>query len=325
MSQLDIEALSLFVRAAELESFSRVAVALGVTQPSVSRPIADLEGRLGGPLFYRTGRGVALTELGKILLPRAKALIENAEQLLTDALAHGKAPSGNVTIAALPSMMAVLAPALYTRVRSHAPGIRLRILEGFSDQVERWLADGTVDIGLLSRYRAPRSGQDESLFRAPLVLIRSATAPPMPSTVPFEALVGLPLVLPSHPNGLRVLLEETARKHKASLKVVIEADSLPAQRELVRQCGCYSVVATPALDGFGPELAGSRLTQPDLLRYAMITTTQQRPLSRASRVVLQSIRNFWPDDGIQSLSELARTLEGAKHSKMQREDDLERV
>lgn len=317
MRQLDIETLSLFVRAAELESFSRVAVSLGLTQPSVSRPIADLEARLGGPLFYRTGRGVALTELGEILLPRAKALIENAEQLLTDALAHGKAPSGNVTIGALPSMMAVLAPALYTRVRAHAPGIRLRILEGFSDQVERWLADGTVDIGLLSRYRAPRPGQDESLFRAPLVLIRAAAAPPMPDMVPFEALVGLPLVLPSHPNGLRALLEETARKLKVQLNVVIEADSLPAQRELVRQCGCYSVVAIPALDGFGPELAGSRLTQPELFRHAIAVTTQQRPLSRASRVVLQSIRNFWPDDAIGSLPELARTLEHAKRPKVE--------
>jgi DNA-binding transcriptional LysR family regulator len=251
-----------------------------------------------------------------VLLPRTRALLENADQLLADANAFGKSPAGTVTVAALPSMMTILAPALYTRVRAHAPGIKFRIFEGFSDQVERWLADGTVDIGLLSRYRAPKAGQDEALFTAPLVLIRAAKAPPMPETVPFEALRGLPLVLPSHPNGLRVLLEETARKARVALDVRIEADSLGAQRELVRQCGCYSVVATHALDGIGGDrsLVGSRITQPDLLRYAIAATTQQRPLSRASRVVLQAIRGFWPDTAVSSLSELARSLETAKRS-----------
>jgi len=314
MTQLDISTLTLFVRAAEFRSFTRVAVALGLTQPSVSRPIAELEARLGGPLFYRTGRGVTLTELGEILLPRARALLENAEQLLTDALAHGKAPSGQVTVAALPSMMPILAPALYSRIRAHAPGIRLRILEGFSDQVERWLADGTADIGLLSRSRAPRPGQDDSLFRANLVLIRSAAAAPLPATILFKALDGLPLALPSHPNGLRVLLDETARKKKIGLNVVIEVDSLGAQREIVKQCGCYSVVAIQAVAGSDAsrDLIGSKITKPELMRYATAATTQQRPLSRASRVVLQAIRNLWPDSEIASLSELAQTLERAK-------------
>ena len=73
MGVIDLEPLSVFVTSADLKSFSKAAVALGLSQPSVSRPIADLETRLGGPLFYRTGRGVALTELGEILLPRAKA------------------------------------------------------------------------------------------------------------------------------------------------------------------------------------------------------------------------------------------------------------
>jgi DNA-binding transcriptional LysR family regulator len=135
--------------------------------------------------------------------------------------------------------------------------------------------------------------------------------------VTFKALEGLPLVLPSHPNGLRVLLEETARKQKIELNVTIEVDSLGAQREIVKQCGCCSVVALQALAGLGSDrdLIGSRITEPELIRYAIVSTTQQRPLSRASRVVLQAIRNLWPDSGIESLSELAQTLERAQRAK----------
>jgi DNA-binding transcriptional LysR family regulator len=315
MVPLSLEALQVFVRSAELRSFSKAAVALGLSQPSVSRPIADLESRLGGPLFYRTGRGVALTELGEILLPRARALLESAEQLSTDALAFGKSPAGNVSVAALPSTMQTLAPALYGYIRAHAPGIRLRIVEGFSDQVERWVSEGSVDIGLLSKYRALRMGQTDALFRARLVVIRANDRTPTPDCLPFRSLEGEPLVLPSHPNGLRVLLEETARKQNVHLNVVIEADSLVAQREIVRRCGCCSVVATHALEEISRDgaLVGSFITEPELLRFIVLVTTQQRPLSRAARVILQAIRtSYGSAEGISSLSELATTLQSAK-------------
>jgi LysR family nitrogen assimilation transcriptional regulator len=316
MPHANLEVLSLFVRAAELQSFSRVAVALGLSQPSVSRPIAELEARLGEPLFYRTGRGVVLTEFGELLLPRARALLDSAEQMLTDALAHGKPPAGPVTVAALPSMMSVLAPALYAHLQLHAPGIKLRILGGFSDQVERWLSDGAVDIGLFSLYRERHAGQNDVLFRAELVLISGASRPRLPETIPFEMLAELPLVLPSPPNGLRMLLEDTARKQKIKLNVAIEADSLEAQRELVRRCECYSVVADQAVGQSDADssLIGSRITDPALIRYAVAATTHQRPLSRASRIVLQAIRGFWPDPPIASSRDLSKTLELAKHS-----------
>ncbi len=317
MASLDLDALRLFVKAAELQSFSKAAVSLGVTQPSISRPIAELETRLGGALFYRTGRGVALTEMGEALLPRARALLDNAGQLMEDALAFGRAPTGQVTIAALPSMMPVLAPQLFQHVKAYAPGIRLRILEGFSDQVERWLSEGTVDIGLLGRYRPPRPGQDEALFRARLILLRGETAPDLPERIPFAALAGLPMVLPSHPNALRVLIEETARKHRVPINVVLEADSLEAQREVVRACGCYTVVAAQALEGVGHarELIGSLIEEPQLIRYATLMVTQQRPLSRASRVLLQAIRSFWPEPVMGSLAELADGLKQASKAR----------
>jgi DNA-binding transcriptional LysR family regulator len=316
MTPISLDALAVFVRSAELKSFSKAAVALGLSQPSVSRPIGDLEIRLGGRLFYRTGRGVALTELGEILLPRAKALLESAEQLSNDALAYGSAPAGSVAVAALPSTMQTLAPALYQYVRHHAPGIHLRIAEGFSDQVERWVSEGAVDIGLLSKYRALRAGQTDALFRARLVLIRASGHAPVATAIPLRELDGLPLVLPSHPNGLRLLLEDTARKQDIHLNVVVEADSLSAQREIVRRCECFSVVATHALDEISRDgaLAGSFITEPDLARFVVLVTTQQRPLSRAARVILQAIRTIYGSDGAETLSSLARELQLARPS-----------
>ena len=63
--------LSVFVRAAETGSFSKVAREFGMSQPSVSRMVASLEGRLGVKLLLRTTRRVALTEAGVVFLERS--------------------------------------------------------------------------------------------------------------------------------------------------------------------------------------------------------------------------------------------------------------
>ncbi|MGO4837041.1 LysR substrate-binding domain-containing protein, partial [Rhizobiaceae sp. 2RAB30] len=259
-------------------------------------------------MFYRTGRGVTLTEMGDDLIHRVRALLDNAGQLVEDAQAYGRAPSGQVTVAALPSLMPNLAPQLYKHIQKHAPQIRLHVIEGFSDQIERWLSEGTADIGLLARYRQQRRGQNEELFRARLVLMRSCNVRPLPDVIAFSALAGLPLVLPSHRNALRVLIEETARKQAVALNIVMEADSLVAQREVVRTCDCYSVVAAQAVDASDADaqVLFSEIENPSLIRFVTVSATVQRPLSRASRVVLQAIRSFWPGPG--TLVELAHGL-----------------
>jgi len=67
--------LTAFVRAGETGSFSRVARELGVSQPSISRMVADLEARLGVKLLLRTTRHVTLTDAGRVFLERARQIL----------------------------------------------------------------------------------------------------------------------------------------------------------------------------------------------------------------------------------------------------------
>jgi len=308
---LDLASVQVFARVAELGSFSKAAVSLGLAQPTISRIVGDLERKLSGQLFYRTGRGANLTELGEMILPRAQALLQTAEQLSVDALAFGKTPVGNVSIAFLPSLTRTLAPTLYSYVQSRAPGIRLRLLEGFSDQIERWVSEGAVDIGLFSKYRNVDPGRDDVLLLADLMLVHNRATRPAATPARFAELHGLPMVLPSLSNGLRVLLEETARRHRITLNVVLEADSLVAQRAIVQQCGCYSIMARQAVEGGAPEpdICGAPIVDVGFERYVVSATTQQRPLSKAARVMLQAIRNvFASKASIDSLRDLSTTL-----------------
>ncbi|CBG90985.1 LysR family transcriptional regulator [Citrobacter rodentium] len=76
-----IHAMQLFIRVAELESFSRAADALGLPKGSVSRQIQALENALGTRLLHRTTRQVQLTQDGMVYYERAKELLSNLEEL----------------------------------------------------------------------------------------------------------------------------------------------------------------------------------------------------------------------------------------------------
>jgi LysR family transcriptional regulator, nitrogen assimilation regulatory protein len=172
-----------------------------------------------------------------------------------------------------------------------------------------------VDIGLVSKYKSVKSGHEDVLFRADLMLVGPPDGPALKEETRFAEIAGLPLVLPSLPNGLRTVLEENARRHRIELNVVVEADSLAAQREIVRRCGCYSVMAREAVRSVssGDLLPGSRLVGAGLERYVVIVTTQQRPLSKAARVILQAIRQTVSETRpIHSLAELARDLRAVR-------------
>ena len=71
---MNIELWQLFVDTAEAGSFSKVAMAQGVSQPHISRQLSTLEHSCGQRLFERTGRGVTLTEFGRLLTSHAEAL-----------------------------------------------------------------------------------------------------------------------------------------------------------------------------------------------------------------------------------------------------------
>lgn len=107
---------------------------------------------------------------------------------------------------------------------------------------------------------------------------------------------------------------------------MLEADSLEAQREVVRSCGCCTVAAEHPLHGgdHARGLVASEIEQPELTRYVTAMVTQQRPLSRASRVVLQALRNFRPTPAIETMPGLVTVLKDVSNTAPQASGEMER-
>lgn len=297
---MDLKALRAFVKVAELGNISQAAITLGLTQSSLSRIIAALEKDLGGPLFYRTGRGVTLTEIGESAVGRARNIVTNSEQLVADTREASQAPSGVVTLAVLPSVLRSIAGDLFEEVRRAYPGVTLRMLESFSGQIEEWLAEGRADIALLSRYREGPARDEEVLTRSHLMLVGVPAGKNERGTVKFRELGKIPLVLPAVPNGLRLAVDDAARRLRMKLDVAFEADSLEAHKAIVGRLGCYAVLSSQTIskEVAAGAFVARRIVDPDLPRLVIMSTTTHRPLSRAAREVSRIVRRLVVKAGI---------------------------
>lgn len=304
---MDLGHLRVFRQASRLGSFTKAAVTLGLAQPTVSRIISELEDELGGELFYRSGRGVELSELGKETYERASRLLGEFDQFAEEMKSFSRVPAGNVSLALPPSLIAPLLPELFNQLSVERPGIRLRVHEGFGEQIARWLTDGHIDIGIYNNYAVDGKLRDLALRGSALmqstamVLSSRADLVHDGAETEFRHLAGLPLVLPAIPNSLRMAIEATARRMNIELTVVAEVDSIRAQVEMALKCGCYIIKAPDAFpsEPGGDLLNNSVITNPSFTRQVILITSQQKPLSRAARDVaarLEAILRRRPSD-----------------------------
>jgi DNA-binding transcriptional LysR family regulator len=231
------------------------------------------------------------------MCPRIKALVIQAEQLESDLAGKDELPTGEVRIGMMPSVAELLVATLFKQARERFPGIRLRIFEGSNGQLDEWVSNGRIDMGVLYRYGQTARRNEDPLFAVDTYLVGPPNDPiTSQPTVSFDKLDGLPLVLPGVPNGLRVALDKiAARQHQGfTLSVVMEADSLPIQRSMASHGQAYAVhggvvVARDVKTGI---VTASCIVNPKIKRTVVLATTTQRPLSRAGREISHLLRNI---------------------------------
>jgi len=144
-----LEQLRIFVFVAERRHMTRAAEALGLTQSAVSAAIAALEARHAVRLFDRVGRGLALTEAGRVFLPEATAVLLRArvaEQALID-LAGLK--SGSLTVAASQTVATYWMPAYLSRFAARHSGIDVRMIAGNTAEAARAVSGGLADLAVV--------------------------------------------------------------------------------------------------------------------------------------------------------------------------------
>ncbi|CZY43232.1 MULTISPECIES: LysR family transcriptional regulator [Enterobacter cloacae complex] len=146
---MDIKSLRYFLQVAETLNFNRAAERLNISQPVVTRVIAQLEHEVGSKLFERTTRRVALTPAGAVLLREVRPLIAHVEAV-QQTIRHSVAEkSGRFTVGYTTLAMQTVTPDLLRKFKSEFPDIELEVNEMTSQAQVEALLSAEIDVGFV--------------------------------------------------------------------------------------------------------------------------------------------------------------------------------
>ncbi len=298
---MDLKQLEYFVRVAELGSFTRAALALDVAQPALSRQVRLLEVELRQNLLTRNGRGALPTEAGNLLLAHGRGILHQVQRAREELVQVRGGLAGRVAVGLPPSVAKALTVPLTRAFRKQLPQASLSIGEGLSVALARDLKNGGLDIALL--HNAVPSAElelmpllEEGLF---VVQRRSPgrNGPGRNTAFTLAKLAATPLVIPSRPNAIRMLVEAALAGIGKRADVALEIDGVAAILDLVADgagsavlpCNAVRTARLPSafeLAPVGPPPLMSRLYTA-VSAHRPVTPTQGAMLALITEVAMQ--------------------------------------
>ena len=155
---LDVTRLRVLVAVARYGSVTAAARALNYAQPSVSHHLARLEAETGTKLIQRAGRGIRLTDAGRLLAERGAEVIGRLDAAENELAAYTGLRAGRLRLAAFPSALGTIVPAAAAMLRGREDSVDLRLTEAEPPEALRMLRAGYVDVALVFRYSPEASG-----------------------------------------------------------------------------------------------------------------------------------------------------------------------
>jgi LysR family transcriptional regulator, nitrogen assimilation regulatory protein len=288
--KMDFKQLEYFLKVAELGSFTKAANTLNIAQPTLSRQVLRLETELEQTLLTRNGRGAIATEAGRKLMEYAKGILYQVELAKRELSRTENALTAKVSIGLPSSVAKVLTVPLTHAFKRRLPQALLSVTEGLSTSLQDSLMSGRLDIALLYNPVAVSEMHTEPLLFEELFLIAKNTqAKKVKKTnVSLASLTKEPLIIPTRPNAIRMLVESELSNHGLLPTIMMEIDGVGAILDLVA-------------DGLGKAVLpmNAILTAPRPERYQcqkisglrsqlVMATSTQRPASN-TQIAMQEL------------------------------------
>lgn len=222
---MDIRQLRYFVKVVELKNITTAAEALFIAQPSLSQHMRNLEAELGVCLLERSVQGTRPTALGDVLYRHAKALLRQFEDTRSAIRQESESPSGRVAMGFPTSTSRMIAAPLLKRLRERHPLIELEMVEASSGDLVGQVANDRLALAITMDARADARLRIEPILEEELyVVLPSSTA--TPRTLSIEAFSAFALLLPTHPNSVRVATERLLRDQQLKFRLVAETSAV---------------------------------------------------------------------------------------------------
>lgn len=286
---MDIAALQAFVEVADRASFSAAAKALYLTQPAISKRVAQLEDELGTRLFDRIGRRVALTAIGSELLPHARRLLNDARELRRLVADLSGEVRGRLVMGTSHHIGLHRLPVPLKRFTARYPAVELDIRFMDSEAACRAVETGDLELAIvtLPPTEVPNLAL-RMLWPDPLSFMVGRDHPLAGrDRVTLDDLLAHPAVLPGGNTYTRGVLERAMREAGRSIHVAMATNYLETLRMLVATGLGWSLLPATLSDRDVVELAVDGM---QLQRLLGAVTHRRRSLSNAALQMIAACR-----------------------------------
>ena len=226
--------LALFQAVAQAGGISRGAAALRVSQPAVSKQIAELEAALGVRLLERLPRGCRLTEAGKILADYAhrwRSLEKDAARAIEE---YRGLKRGRLAIGASMTIGGYLLPGVVAEFHRAHPEVELELEISNSQRIQRALLEGAIEVGFTEGPLESEELESKVCFQDELVVIAPAGHPLLKKgRVSVRELCQEPLIMREEGSGTRAVIEQALRKKGFKIEPLLSVASPEAIKNLV--------------------------------------------------------------------------------------------
>lgn len=270
--------------------FTMAADEIGVSQPAVSRAIAALESELGAPLLARSRDGVALTEAGRRAVAHAREALRHLDELHTEVATVAGQITGTLRLASLPSATDTRVTPLVRTFADRFPHVRVRLLEGADAEVREWLAQGAIELGVVTLpapgMQTGALGTDEMVAVLPTDHVLAARR-----AVGFDELAHEAFILPTGTCGRMIIA--AARSAGVHLNVTLNARATSAILAMVEAGLGVSILPTLSL-ATDTDTVVSRPLRPRLPRRLAVALASAADTVPAARAFLDHVATSEP-------------------------------
>lgn len=293
---MDLRHLETFIRILETGSFTKAAGLLFLTQPTVSKQLADLERHLGITLLDRNKRNVTPTKAGEIVFAYARDLLATKAEMVQTIDAFKGLKTGSISIGASSIPGIYILPAIVGTYKKAYPGVRVRLAVSDSRNTLRQMESGEIDIGFVGARSESTFLNFRKLVDDTIVAIGSMNTP---DRIRLEDLGAYPYLIRETGSGTRKTWEKALTVSKkvdlASLNIAAELTDTEAIKQAVKEGMGISFVSRRAIANdlhFGTMKIVDIAGLPEIKRTFFLVLKKQRMLMPQVRAFIENVDSW---------------------------------
>ncbi len=290
---MEIRVLRYFLTVVREESITKASEVLHITQPTLSRQLAQMEEEVGVKLFHRGSRKITLTNEGILLRRRAEEILQLVDKTEKELIEQDEQVEGKISIGCGEIASVQLLPQLFQEFREKYPRINFDIFTATADLVKEQMDKGLIDIGLLLE---PIDMEKYDFIRLDIkekwvVLMQPGDSLAQKEVVTAKDLSSLPLILPRRMN-VQSELASWFGDYYEKLNVVFTSNLSTNGAVMVSKGLAYSLVIEGSIPFWDQSKITYRPLSPPLTATSVLAWKRGQPFSVAATKFIDYMKCF---------------------------------